>query len=37
MKNWKSIGKKFLFLPLWLILILTVISTVGLVFIFTKG
>ncbi len=37
MKNWKSIGKKILFLPLWLILILTVISTVGLVFIFTKG
>ena len=37
MKNWKSIGRKFLFLPLWLILILTVISTVALVFIFTKG
>ena len=37
MKNWKSIGKKFLFLPLWLIMILTVISTIALVFVFTKG
>ena len=37
MKDWKTIGKKFLFLPLWLIMILTVISTVALVFIFTKG
>lgn len=37
MKNWKSICKKFLFLPLWLIFILTVISTMALVTVFVKG
>ena len=37
MKDWKSIGKKVLFLPLWLIMILVVISTVALVSIFIKG
>ena len=37
MRNWKSIGKKFLFLPLCLIMILTVISTIALIFVFTKG
>ena len=37
MKDWKTIGRKFLFLPLWLILILTVISTIALVAVFVKG
>ena len=37
MKDWKSICKKILFLPLWLIIVLTVVSTVALVTVFAKG
>lgn len=37
MKDWKAIGKKLLFLPLWLIIILTVFSAVALVAVFVKG
>ncbi len=37
MKDWKAIGRKILFPPLWLVLILTVISAVALVGIFVKG
>ena len=37
MKNWKSVWKKLLFPPMWLILILTVISTIALVAVFVKG
>ncbi len=37
MKDWKCLVKRILFLPLWLIVLLTLISTVSLVMIFTKG
>lgn len=37
MKDWKSVCRKLLFLPLWLILILTVISAVALVAVFVEG
>ncbi len=37
MKDWKSACSKLLFPPLWLIIILTVISTAALVAIFAKG
>lgn len=37
MKDWKSIVKKFLFLPMWLIIILVIISIVALVSVFVKG
>lgn len=37
MKDWKDVCHKILFPPLWLTIILTVISTVALVLIFTKG
>lgn len=37
MSNRKEIGKKILFPPIWLIIILTVISTAALVTIFVKG
>lgn len=37
MRDFKEIGRKFLFLPIWLIAILTVISTIALVIIFVKG
>lgn len=35
--NWKRIGKRLLFPPIWVILILTVLSTVALVLVFVKG
>lgn len=35
--NWKKIGKKLLFPPAWLMLILTVISAAALVTVFLKG
>lgn len=35
--DWKKVGKKLLFPPVWLILLLTVASAVLLVFVFTKG
>lgn len=37
MKDWKAIGKRLLFPPLWLILLLTVISAVALAAVFLKG
>ena len=37
MRDWKEIGKKLLFPPIWLILLLTIISTITLVMIFVKG
>ena len=35
--DWKKIGKKLLFPPIWLLLILTVISAAALVTVFMKG
>lgn len=35
--DWKKIGKKLLFPPLWLQLLLTVVSAAGLVLVFVKG
>ncbi len=35
--DWKTIGRKLLFPPIWLIIILTVISAVALVAVFVKG
>ena len=35
--DWKKIGKKLLFPPIWLLLILTVISAAALVTVFLKG
>ena len=37
MRDWKEIGKKLIFLPMWLIILLTIISTVALVEIFVNG
>ena len=37
MKDWKAIGSKLLFPPLWMIIGLTVISTVALITVFIKG
>ena len=37
MRNWKVIGKKILFPPIWSIIILTVISAIMLVMIFVQG
>lgn len=37
MEKWKSICKKFLFPPLWLIIILTMSSIIALVSVFVKG
>lgn len=35
--DWKKIGKKLLFPPLWLTVLLTVLSAAGLVFVFVNG
>lgn len=35
--DWKKVGKKLLYPPLWVLIILTVISTVALVAVFVKG
>ena len=37
MRDWKEIGKKVIFLPIWLIILLTIICTVAIVGIFVKG
>lgn len=37
MRDWKKVGKKLLFPPLWVIVLLTVICTVALVEIFING
>lgn len=37
MEKWKAIGKKIIFLPIWLMALLTVISVVGLTAVFVKG
>ncbi len=37
MTDWKTVGKKLLFPPLWLILLLTVISALSLTAVFLKG
>lgn len=37
MKNWKSVCKKIFVLPIWLIIILTIVSIVALVSVFVKG
>ncbi len=37
MTDWKTVGKKLLFPPLWLILLLTVISALALTAVFLKG
>lgn len=35
--DWKKIGKKLLFPPIWLMVVLTVLSAVALVLVFVKG
>lgn len=35
--DWKKTGKKLLFPPVWLMLLLTVISTAGLIMVFLRG
>ena len=35
--DWKKIGRKLLFPPIWLMLLLTVISAVSLILVFVKG
>ena len=35
--DWKKLGKKLLFPPIWLMAVLTVLSAVGLSFVFIKG
>ena len=35
--DWKKIGKKLLFPPIWLMVILVIISAVALTLIFVKG
>jgi hypothetical protein len=35
--NWKQIGKKLLFPPVWVLMLLTVISTTALIIIFVQG
>lgn len=35
--NWKKLGTKLLFPPLWVMLVLTVVSMISLVFVFVKG
>ena len=35
--DWKKVGKKLLFPPIWLIIILVVISAGALVYVFVKG
>lgn len=37
MKNWKSVCRKCFILPLWIVCILAVISTISLIFVFMKG
>jgi len=37
MHNWKEIGKKLLFPPIWMVMILALLSTVVLVLVFVKG
>lgn len=37
MDKWKAICKKLLFIPVWLMILLTIISAVGLVAVFVKG
>ena len=37
MTYWKKIGKKLLFPPIWVMILLTIISTVALVTVFIKG
>lgn len=37
MKDWKTLCKKLLFPPMWMIIILTVISTIALVAVFVNG
>lgn len=35
--DWKKIGRKLLFLPIWVMILLTVFSTAALVYVFVKG
>ncbi len=35
--DWKKIGRKLLFPPIWLMVVLTIFSAVALVFVFVKG
>lgn len=35
--EWKKIGKKLLFPPIWIIILLTVFSTASLIYVFVKG
>ena len=37
MEKWKSICKKLIFIPIWLMILLTVMSVVGLAAVFAKG
>ena len=35
--DWRIIGRKLLFIPIWVIAVLTVLSVVGLVLVFVNG
>ena len=35
--DWKRLGKKLLFPPIWVIIILAIFSMVALIFVFVKG
>ena len=35
--DWREIGKRLIFPPVWLMLILVVVSTAGLIYVFVKG
>lgn len=37
MKDWRAFGKRLLFPPIWALLVLTVVSTAGLVMVFWNG
>lgn len=37
MKDWKAIGKKLLFPPVWVMIILAIVSTAALITVFVKG
>lgn len=37
MIDWKKLGKRLLFIPIWLMIMLTVISTAALILVFVKG
>lgn len=37
MRDWKEIAKKFLYPPIWIVIVLTIFCTIALVEIFVNG